>query len=29
MDRQAPTGLPPTGPTGAWLRYKKQFHYPG
>ncbi len=25
MDRQAPTGLPPTGPTGAWLRYKKQF----
>ncbi len=25
MDRQAPTGLPPTGPTGARLRYKKQF----
>ena len=28
MDRQAPTGLPPTGPTGAWLRYKKQFITP-
>lgn len=25
MDRQAPTGLPPSGPNGAWLRYKKQF----
>lgn len=25
MDCQAPTGLPPTGPTGAWLRYEKQF----
>lgn len=28
MDRQAPTGLPPTGPTGARLRYKKQFITP-
>ena len=23
MDRQAPSGLPPSGPNGAWLRYKK------
>lgn len=22
MDRQAPSGLPPSGPNGAWLRYK-------
>ncbi len=28
MDRQAPTGLPPTGPNGAWLRYRKQFITP-
>ena len=28
MDRQAPTGLPPSGPNGAWLRYKKQFITP-
>ncbi|EIV6181862.1 lytic murein transglycosylase B [Klebsiella aerogenes] len=28
MDRQAPSGLPPTGPNGAWLRYKKQFITP-
>ena len=28
MDRQAPTGLPPSGPNGAWLRYKKEFTLP-
>ena len=28
MDRQAPTGLPPSGPNGAWLRYRKQFITP-
>ncbi len=29
MDRQAPTtGLKPSGPTGAWLRYRKQFITP-
>ncbi|MFU0966545.1 lytic murein transglycosylase B [Kluyvera ascorbata] len=28
MDKQAPTGLPPTGPNGAWLRYRKQFITP-
>lgn len=28
MDRQAPSGLPPSGPNGAWLRYKKQFITP-
>nr|WP_318383726.1 lytic murein transglycosylase B [uncultured Enterobacter sp.] len=29
MDKQAPTtGLPPSGPNGAWLRYRKQFITP-
>ncbi len=28
MDRQAPTGQPPVGPNGAWLRYRKQFITP-
>ena len=29
MDKQAPTtGLPPTGPNGAWLRYRNQFITP-
>ena len=28
MDRQAPTASVPTGPTGAWLRYRKQFITP-
>lgn len=28
VDRQVPTGLPPTRPTGAWLCYKKQFIAP-
>lgn len=28
MDRQAPTGKPPTGPNGAWLRYSKKFITP-
>ncbi|CAH5895257.1 Membrane-bound lytic murein transglycosylase B, partial [Enterobacter cloacae] len=28
MDRQAPTAQVPTGPNGAWLRYRKQFITP-
>ncbi|KFC06379.1 membrane-bound lytic murein transglycosylase B [Trabulsiella guamensis ATCC 49490] len=28
MDRQAPTAQLPTGPNGAWLRYRKQFITP-
>lgn len=28
MDRQAPTGPAPTGPNGAWLRYRGQFITP-
>lgn len=28
MDRQAPTAQAPTGPNGAWLRYRKQFITP-
>ncbi len=28
MDRQAPTGPAPTGPTGAWTRYRSQFITP-
>lgn len=28
MDRQAPTGPAPTGPNGAWLRYRNQFITP-
>ncbi|MBD4391642.1 murein transglycosylase B, partial [Xanthomonas citri pv. citri] len=24
MDRQAPTYTPPSGPNGAWLRYRKK-----
>lgn len=28
MDRQAPSYTPPTGPNGAWLRYRKQFITP-
>lgn len=28
MDRQAPTTAGPTGPNGAWLRYRKQFITP-
>lgn len=28
MDRQAPTTLPPTGPNGAWLRYRDKFITP-
>lgn len=29
MDRQAPTYTPPSGPNGAWLRYRKKFVTPG
>ncbi|MDH4869622.1 lytic murein transglycosylase B [Pseudomonas sp. BN515] len=29
MDRQAPTYTPPSGPNGAWLRYRKKFITPG
>ncbi|STS92734.1 murein hydrolase B [Klebsiella variicola] len=29
MDRQAPTGLPPTGPTGAWAALQETVYYPG
>lgn len=29
MDRQAPTGLPPTGPTGALAALQETVHYPG
>ena len=28
MDRQAPTYTPPSGPNGAWLRYRKKFITP-
>ncbi len=28
MDKQAPTTAGPTGPNGAWLRYRKQFITP-
>ncbi|NDL61768.1 lytic murein transglycosylase B [Enterobacteriales bacterium SAP-6] len=28
MDRQAPVGLPPSGPNGAWLRYRGKFITP-
>ena len=28
MDRQAPSYTPPTGPNGAWIRYRKQFFTP-
>ncbi|TKI06593.1 lytic murein transglycosylase B [Martelella alba] len=29
MDRQAPISLPPTGPNGAWIRYRNKFITPG
>lgn len=29
MDKQAPTGRPPTGPNGAWIRYRNKFLTPG
>jgi len=29
MDQQAPTTLPPSGPNGAWLRYRDKFITPG
>lgn len=29
MDRQAPSYTPPSGPNGAWLRYRKKFITPG
>ncbi|HBO3123947.1 TPA: lytic murein transglycosylase B [Pseudomonas aeruginosa] len=29
IDRQAPTYTPPSGPNGAWLRYRKKFVTPG
>lgn len=28
MDRQAPTSRPPSGPNGAWIRYRNQFITP-
>ncbi|TCV98321.1 lytic murein transglycosylase B [Biostraticola tofi] len=28
MDRQAPVGRPPSGPNGAWLRYRSKFITP-
>ncbi len=28
MDRQAPSSLPPSGPNGAWLRYRSKFITP-
>lgn len=28
MDRQAPSYIPPSGPNGAWLRYRKKFITP-
>lgn len=28
MERQAPSGLPPSGPNGAWIRYRTKFITP-
>lgn len=28
MERQAPSGLPPSGPNGAWIRYRNKFITP-